>query len=107
MGERWSEERSSIDNWQHYHMGNINCTTRRRSDAVKPNAKGCAGFGSMVCSTVASLLKVEFRSDLFSTFVAHLLSVPCAGFVGFQDKARFVFRYAPGADRKSSMPTIR
>ena len=27
--------------------------------------------------------------------------------VCFQDKARFVFRYAPGADRKSNMPTIR
>ena len=33
----------------------------------------------MVCSTVASLLKVEFRSDLFSTFVAHLLFFFCAG----------------------------
>ena len=36
----------------------------------------------MVCSAVTSFQKVEFRSDKYSTFAAHLLSVHCAGFGG-------------------------
>ena len=35
----------------------------------------------MVPSAVRSIQKVEFRSDLFSTFVAHLLFFFCAGMV--------------------------
>ena len=34
----------------------------------------------MVPSAVTSIQKVEFRSDLFSTFVAHLLLFSCARF---------------------------
>ena len=60
------------------------CESRRKW-AVRITAKRCAAED------------VLLRTFLFFR----------GGFVCFQDKARFVFRYAPGADRKFNMPTIR